>query len=260
MNMTKSIIEIDGRDWTLANLAHDIERQRMTHVKAEDALAAVQEAWELCAGAGDSLVTTELAVLYSFFGRKLRKASTVCGWLNRAVSTDDTRYYLTHIYQRDGFAYATDGHLLFWVPVSLLPNPDPDYEGYLDSQGAPINFSGRYPDVERLIKEAVERAEPKDLLMSDLKIHTASDWSGTNLRGRDHDVIELDNGAGLNLDYVKDVVAGYPVLGVPFVKGAVTANTIRVHTTDDNPGGAIAFEMGDSGAGALIMALRRGNS
>ena len=244
---------IDSTYYTLAKLAQKTARESVHHVSADDAMAIVHDLWELACDSDREELAQDVARLYLHFSRKLRKASTVCGWLSRAFSTDEMRYYLTHIYQRNGFAYATDGRLMCAVPAAFMPNPDPDYEGYLDSQGAKIESTavGRYPDVEAVIKGARDNAgDVQTIALKDLEIRTGS----KTFNGKPCETYVLPNGSHIRVDAVRDVVAGYPLFGVPYVKSDVSANVARIRF-DSNGGGPVIFEMGDSGAFALVMPM-----
>lgn len=76
-----------------------------------------------------------------------RPAKSAAEWVARAVAVRDVRAYLCYMWvSPEGVAYGTDGHR---AHISSETGLAPGY--YCPKTLAPVDVSGKYPDVERLI-------------------------------------------------------------------------------------------------------------
>lgn len=87
----------------------------------------------------------DIADLFSFFTPKPtgKKPKTPIEWVNLAVSTEATRYYLCASYSDGKWLVGTDGHRLHRMETELP-------KGYYDKLGNAIDLDGTFPQYERV--------------------------------------------------------------------------------------------------------------
>ena len=136
-----------------------------------------------------------IADLMSFFTPKPtgKKPKTPLEWVNLAVSTEATRYYLCASYSDGKYLVATDGHRLHRMETKLP-------EGYYDKLGNAIELDGNFPQYERLFFDVDRR----------IKVTLDIEKAGLEHHGKKwHYVFDVNNvEVGFNKKYVDEALNG----------------------------------------------------
>lgn len=139
------------------------------------------------------------ADLFSFFTPKPagKKEKTPLEWVNLAVSTEATRYYLCASYSDGEWLVATDGHRLHRIKTDLP-------EGYYDKLGNAIDLDGTFSEYTRLFFETKDKLEViLDVEKAELEHHGKKWYYVFNVKGQEW---------GVNKKYFDDALNGKKVL------------------------------------------------
>ena len=95
----------------------------------------------------DSLSSDEIDTLINYFAPPLPKiAKNVEQWVAKAVAKKDIRESLKYLYVKDSIIYGCDGSRVHWGKTAFK-------DGYYEPKTLlPIDFNGKYPDVNRVIQ------------------------------------------------------------------------------------------------------------
>ena len=95
----------------------------------------------------NQLSENDLDKLINYFAPPMPKiAKNVEQWVAKAVGKTDVREYLNYLYVKDTIIYGCDGSRVHWGKTAFK-------DGYYDPKTLlPIDFNGKYPDVNRVIQ------------------------------------------------------------------------------------------------------------
>lgn len=202
--MTKTLPEI-------ATMAVQLGRK----TNKREAFQLITEAIE----AGEPLTDGAMAALYGFFMPSPVPAKKPFDWVGLAISTEETRYYLCHVYVTDGRMVATNGHLLH-----LLPTDRED--GFYDKAGVKIEVDATFPDFDRVIPPA----KGKTFVWKRKAAELVKPWTDGHTGKLVHSY-KLPNGTYVNKAYWDKATAGLD--SVEF-QNADSFAPIRIFFDDDS--------------------------
>lgn len=134
-----------------------------------------------------------------------RPAQSAAEWVARAVAVRDVRKYLEYMWvSPEGIAYGTDGHRAHFAHVEGFA------PGFYDPKTLkPVEVSGRYPDVNRLMPQ----------VWPDHSVPVSTLSRRVLLGVEDHKAIYEHGGAGVLQSYLNDAVNHAPDASVGIYPG-----------------------------------------